>query len=168
MSLRVPGKPKILVGIVSRNAICNHSHSCRDFLICAKSHQACDVSPLGKKSRIVLASFYYFYEEGSAHSIPSLEEVRWIHRCLREVVLQQHLVPEMVDAMDAKTADRRSSPSLSVHILKLLHGEDHHHHLLPIVLEQRLYVRVVGRGRILEQKFLARAQIHLKIATELG
>ena len=49
-----------------------------------------------------------------------------------------------------------------MHILEPLHGEDHHRHLLSVLGEQHLHIRVIGRGRVLEQKLVAQAQLHLK------
>jgi hypothetical protein len=117
---------------------------------------------LSKIPTIGLASLHYFYKEGSAHSVPSPEEVWRIYWIVHEVVLHQHLIPEMAIARNAKTADSRSSPPLSVLIFVLLHGEGHHQHLLPMVLKQRLNIGVVRIGRTLEQKHLAWAQFHLK------
>ena len=55
----------------------------------------------------------------------------------------------------------QSSPLLPLHILELLHGEEHHRHFLPVDGEQHL-----GRGRVLEHKLVARAQLHLKRTRE--
>src|SRR5215216_6704141 len=75
------------------------------FFICTKSLQALDISSLSKIPTIGLASFHYFYKEGSAHSVLSPEEVWRICWIVHKVVLHQHLVPEMAISRNAKMTD---------------------------------------------------------------
>ena len=135
----------VLISIVSRNAVCNYPHSCRDFLICTKSLQAHGISSLSKIPTIGLANLNNFHKQGSSHSVPSPEEVWRICWILRKVVLHQHLVLEMAISRNAKTADGRSSPPLSVLIFVLLDGKAITR-LLAVVEKQRLTIRVIRIG----------------------
>ena len=90
---------------------------------------------MGKIAIIDIASFYKLHEEGPTHSILSPKDVRRICRYLHEVVLHQQLVAEKAVPRNIKATGGGSSALLFLPTLEILHGENLHHHLLPVVLE---------------------------------
>lgn len=63
------------------NLICDHPHSCRDFLIGAKSWGAIIVSPSSKMARVLLASLNDLNKQSLQHYVPSMEcSLAWARR----------------------------------------------------------------------------------------
>ena len=86
-------------------------------------------------------------EQTPTHSVPSTEEAGWVCGYLGEVVLHQGVMAESTVPLDHGAPPLRPDPLIQqvLAVLELLHGQDHHHHLGVVVLEQLVDVRIRGR-----------------------
>jgi hypothetical protein len=131
---------KILVGIIGRDPICEHSHGRGEFLVRAESKQRRGISWTLEVPRLRLASFHYLHKKRAAHSIASTKEVRRVCGYLGELISHEHVVAQLMVARDAKVAERGASLPLPHAIVLLLEGENGHHHVLSVVPEKCLHI----------------------------
>jgi hypothetical protein len=130
--------------IICRDAICEHPHSCGDFVKGVEPHGIGNVSTLSKIARITLASFENVDEQATMHPVPSTKKMRRICRYLGELVLHECGAPKHTILRDANSAYHRSAIPLEVDsILDILRSKDEDHMLSVIFVQQFVDTRIV-------------------------